>query len=234
MENPEQDIKGVISSLTQGKKEEQENTLNRYFLPNAYFVHPFCRVPSFEPIQVQLPFYNFETINSRRLVQFVYQWYRILSPDVVLEIDSTAFDEKTNSLYATIRQTFTLWVVPFHLWEANVRLVCLLKLEHLPVDKDENPIFPQNRSGQNGYRQNTAPSTRRRYFIQGQEDHYQTNDMLKFVAPFGASALWYLWQLFATLVCVIGVALLWPVTWIYERKLIDSTKKVEGSVRPHR
>ncbi|KAI8944920.1 hypothetical protein F4801DRAFT_570102 [Xylaria longipes] len=225
MENPEEEISGVIHSLTQGTREEQEKALNDYFLPDAYFVHPFCRVPSFQPRQIRVPFSNTEwTINSRLLVLLVYQWYKIMSPRILLEVDSTAFDRRTNSLYATIRQTFTIWIVPFSLWQAKVKLVCLLELAHLPVDKNKQPLVLKNGFTEKNRDNNTSSVSEKRYFIRGQQDHYQTNEMLKFVAPFGASVLVYIWQLFATFFCVVGTAFLWPVTSIYERNSVRTAK----------
>ncbi|GAW20157.1 hypothetical protein ANO14919_096540 [Xylariales sp. No.14919] len=219
MEDPERQISGVIRSLTQGTHEEQEKALNDYFLPDAYFVHPFCRVPSFGSREIRVPFTNTRrTINSRRLVQFIYQWYKIMSPSILLEVDSTSFDEKTNSLYATIRQTFTVWIVPFSLWKANVKLVCLLQVKLLPIDENKQPLLPPAEPEHHIGNNDPAPSPEKRYFIQGQQDHYQTNDMLNFIAPLGASALCYIWQLSATFLCIVGVTLLWPVTSVYERR----------------
>jgi hypothetical protein len=106
-----------------------------------------------------------------------------------------ALDSQTNIVYATIRQTFTIWLVPFSLWQANVRFVCVLQLEKRLVNIVEGE---------------------ERWFIRGQEDHYQVNEFLKFIAPFGASVVYWLWQLFATILCAIGVAFLWPVTSVYE------------------
>ncbi|KAI0490001.1 hypothetical protein F4859DRAFT_463180 [Xylaria cf. heliscus] len=229
MENPEEEISGVIHSLTQGTREEQERTLNHYFLPDAYFIHPFCRVPSFQSRRIRVPFSNTEwTINSRFLVLLVYRWYKIMSPKILLEVDSTAFDERTNSLYATIRQTFTIWIVPFSLWKANVKLVCLLKLAHLPVDKKKQPLMLENGFTEKSRDNNTATVLGKRYFISGQQDHYQTNDMLNFVVPFGVSTLLYIWQLFATFLCAVGAAFLWPVTSIYERIFVDSAKEIKA------
>lgn len=118
-----------------------------------------------------------------------------------------AFDKKQNLLYATIRQTFTIWIVPFSLWQANVQLVCLLNLECLEVDGNKQPLV--NQGAMNG-----VPA--KRYFIRGQQDHYQVNEFLKFILPWGGSVVWYLWQLFATLLSAAGVALFWPVTSFYE------------------
>ncbi|KAI0553463.1 hypothetical protein F4679DRAFT_472840 [Xylaria curta] len=227
MEYPEKEISDVIRSLTQGTRKEQENTLNRYFLPDAYFVHPFCRVPSFKSRQIRVPFGSTEwTINSRLLVLLIYKWYKIMSPKISLEVDSTAFDWKTNSLYATIRQTFTIWIVPFSLWQANVKLVCLLELAHLPVDKTKQPLVIENGFTEKNRNNNvTNGVSEKRYFIRGQQDHYQTNDMVNFVAPFGSYTFIYLLQLFATFLCAVGAASLWPVTSIYEEKSTQSAKE---------
>ncbi|KAI1419401.1 hypothetical protein F5Y12DRAFT_259811 [Xylaria sp. FL1777] len=232
MENPEVEISDVIRSLTQGTRKEQEKALNDYFLPNAYFVHPFCRVPAFESRQVRIPFTNTRwTINSRYLVKLIYQWYKILSPKILLQVDSTSFDRRTNSLYATIRQTFTIWIVPFSLWQANVRLVCLLNLAYLPVDENKQPLLSQGESARNDDGENKTISPEKRYFIRGQQDHYQVNDMLKFIAPFGASLLYYLWQLFATFLSAVGVAVLWPVTSVYERGLTKANENSKTNAR---
>jgi len=89
MENPEEQIVEVIHSLTQGSRDEQDRALNDYFLPNAYFVHPYCRVPSFEPWTIRVPLTNISwTVTSRWLIQLVYQWYKVLSPVILLEVDS--------------------------------------------------------------------------------------------------------------------------------------------------
>ncbi|KAI0100609.1 hypothetical protein GGR51DRAFT_346472 [Nemania sp. FL0031] len=230
MENPEEEIADIIRSLTMGTREEQKEALHSYFLQNAYFIHPFCRVPSFRSRQIQVPFTNIEwTINSRLLVLFVYQWYKIMSPKISLEVDSTSFDRRTNSLYVTIRQTFTLWIVPFSLWQANVKLVCLLNLVRLDVHEHLRLPLVENGHERQNDEKGAPNSSKSLYFIHGQQDHYQSNDMLKFIAPFGASALYYLWQLFATLLCVVGATILWPVTSVYERHASKATRKQNGN-----
>ncbi|KAI5925395.1 hypothetical protein F4810DRAFT_660308 [Camillea tinctor] len=209
MDIPEERISGVITALTQGTKQDQQSALEDYFLPNAYFIHPFCRVPSFG--NIRLPFAPY-TINSRWLVQLIYQWYRMLSPNVELAIDSTSFDKNNNLLYVTIRQAFTLWFVPFNLWRANVKLVTVLELEHLPVSGDDFAI-----------------ERARLYFIKGQEDHYQTSEFVKFIAPWGASLIWIAWQLLATLVCAVCTVIFRPVTSFRER--VVSTHGSKASKR---
>lgn len=122
-----------------------------------------------------------------------------------------------------MRQTFTLWFVPFDLWQANVKLVTVLDLAPLPVDGGDNrprALAGDGNSNAQGSSSSTdhhhdndasaaPPPPRTRFFVRGQEDHYQVEEWLKFVAPWGASLLWVAWQLVATCVCAFGV-LLWP------------------------
>lgn len=86
MDTPEVQIRPIIHALTQGSREDRQEALEKYFLPNAYFVHPFCRVPSFDNYDV--PFTN-STVSSRWFISLIYEWYRILSPDIKISIDST-------------------------------------------------------------------------------------------------------------------------------------------------
>ncbi len=90
MDHPVREIPGVITALTQGNSEDQAKALEDYFLPDAYFVHPLCRVPSFRDFVIPLPFVEASrrTVNSRHLILLIYEWYRIMSPKIVFTIDS--------------------------------------------------------------------------------------------------------------------------------------------------
>lgn len=79
------EIKTVIRDLVQGSPEKQQNALYSNFTEDASFTHPFCHVPSFGNIQIPFLF----TINSRWLVLMIYRWYRILSPNIEMEIESS-------------------------------------------------------------------------------------------------------------------------------------------------
>lgn len=93
MEHPVKEIAGVISTLTKGSPSEQEETLNNYFLPNASFTHPYCRVPSFD--KGKIPFAS--GIDSRWLMLGIYRWYRTLSPRIDLTVDSAGMSRLTFS-----------------------------------------------------------------------------------------------------------------------------------------
>lgn len=67
-----------------GSPSEQKEALETYFAPNASFVHPFCRVSSFTNVSVPLV----GEINSRWVIWMIYRWYKILSPKILLTVNS--------------------------------------------------------------------------------------------------------------------------------------------------
>jgi len=120
-----------------------------------------------------------------------------MSPRIELEVDSVAFDPKTNLLYAHVSQTFRIWIIPFY--AAPVTLVTLLSLVQ---DKKTS-----------------------KYLIQSQNDLYQVNEFVRFFW-FGGSILVGIWQLFAAFFCLIGAVLLWPQTWVEENYKRDGGKRI--------
>ncbi|KAE8152841.1 hypothetical protein BDV25DRAFT_137514 [Aspergillus avenaceus] len=117
MENPEQEIPQIISTLTQTPPALQSRTIDKYFTPNATFVHPFCRIQSFD--------------NSRWVVKKIYQWYKIMSPRIEMRVHSVALDKPNLKLYVTMSQVFTIWIIPFHI--ARVTLTTVLDLTTDPT-----------------------------------------------------------------------------------------------------
>ncbi|EFQ89154.1 hypothetical protein PTT_14695 [Pyrenophora teres f. teres 0-1] len=124
---------------------------------------------------------------SRWLVHATYRWYKIMSPKIDLSVESVAFDETNLVLYVTISQIFRIWAVPFYY--APVRLTTVLNLRHSP--------------------------SMEKYYIEKQEDLYQTDQWIRFILP-GCWLLVWLWHAWATLFCLLGTYLLYPVTWIEE------------------
>ncbi|KHN97085.1 uncharacterized protein MAM_05194 [Metarhizium album ARSEF 1941] len=194
MEHPVAEIASVITTLTTGSPQQQQDTLAEYFLPDASFSHPFCRVPSFHKGAVPLA----RETNSRWLILCIYRWYRTLSPDIDITVDSAVLDPHTDTLYVSIRQTFAIWFVP--LYAARVRLLTVLALR-----KQRSPS-PASRAALSGPGQERA-----RYYISSQEDLYQTNDCAQFLVPRVGPWLCLLWQLFSTALCVVGAVVLLPV-----------------------
>jgi hypothetical protein len=68
------EVPRVIRLLTQTPPSLQEETINQFFTSSAEFVHPFCRIWS----------YN----GSRWAVTKIYQWYKIMSPHIDLDVRS--------------------------------------------------------------------------------------------------------------------------------------------------
>jgi len=138
-------------------------------------------------------------INSRWVLWMVYRWYKILSPKIVLDVHGSVLDQKQGLLYVNISQVFHIFLVPFY--KSHVSLVTVLTLVH-----DENS---------------------KKYYIAKQEDHYQLNEFVKFFWPGGAT-FFYLWQLFATFVCIVGGLLGIPLT-LFEEKVAEKEeqKKIE-------
>ncbi|TVY78907.1 hypothetical protein Focb16_v008440 [Fusarium oxysporum f. sp. cubense] len=211
MEHPVKEIGGVIKSLTQGSPDVQESTLREYFLPNASFSHPYCRVPSISKGQIPLA----GGLESIQLILAIYRWYRTLSPHIDLKVDSAAFDQKSGLLYVSIRQTFALWFIP--LYKAPVKLVSVLQLTQLSPEsssEDEGPMDSKPR------RQNP------RYYIASQEDLYPVNDCIQFLCPGLGPFLWTIWQLYSTWLCVMGSLLLLPVYFLLNGTPSKTKKRI--------
>ncbi|PLN75689.1 hypothetical protein BDW42DRAFT_197632 [Aspergillus taichungensis] len=171
MENPVRDITNVIRQLTQGPPEIQSWAIDRYFTSDATFVHPFCRV--------------WGKAGGRDGIKIIFQWYKIMSPEISLDVNSIAYDKEHLRLYVNISQVFSIWLVPFY--RAPVTLTTVLDLTRDPGDGRPLP-----------------DANAQRYYIAKQEDLYQTSEFIKFVVPWGGSSLVMLWQTLATLFCLVG------------------------------
>jgi hypothetical protein len=98
-------------------------------------------------------------------------------------------------------QIFSIWLVPFHV--APATLTSVLDLTYDSIKNDA-----------------TTNGDHRAYYISKQEDLYQTSEFIKFVMPHIGYWLIYGWHLIATLFCVFGVILLWPILWLEENRYI--------------
>ncbi|KAF4456035.1 hypothetical protein F53441_1756 [Fusarium austroafricanum] len=212
MEHPVKEIAGVIKSLTQGTPDVQESALREYFLPNASFSHPYCRVPSISKGQIPLA----GGLESIQLILAIYRWYRTLSPHIDLKVDSAAFDQKSGLLYVSIRQTFAVWFIP--LYKAPVKLVSVLQLTQLSPDSSSSEDETPDSSKPRRY---TA-----KYYIASQEDLYPVNDCIQFLLPGLGPFLWSIWQLYSTWLCVMGSLLFLPVYFLLNGTPSKTKKKM--------
>lgn len=224
MENPPAEIKDIVLTLCTKPRAEQQAALLKYFTPDAEFVHPMCRVPPYkagQPPTLALFGYKYKLpvggssskLESRRALAGIFRWYKIMSPDIQIGFESVAWDEQTGTLFVALHQRFALWFVPFY--AANVRLVTELSLRK--VTTDEHRSYAEvaaahaaalsdsgSNSGSAPLVNGDGPTTR--YYIARQEDHYQTNEVLKFFSMELGAFLMYLVQLFATIFSVGAAA----------------------------
>jgi hypothetical protein len=143
--------------------------------------------------------------HSRYLVERIYRWYKIMSPRISATVHSVCLDEKNLILYVTLTQVFAIWAIPTH--RSNVELVTVL---HLACEEDE----------QEG---------KKKYYIKSQNDLYQTDQFIKFVLPWLAFLV-PVWQLIATLFCVVASYVFAPVTW-WEENFQQHFTRPQGHVK---
>ncbi|KAI0997643.1 hypothetical protein K3495_g10545 [Podosphaera aphanis] len=196
MENPKCQIPQVIRLLTEGTPSEQKEAIRAFFLRDSSFIHPICRVPSFS---LSVPLLG--EFNSRWVIWLIYRWYKILSPRIIINIESVEFNVKTSVLYCEITQVFSPVSIPFY--KTKVHLTTKITV---------------HQSLNNG-----------KYYIKTQEDLYQSNQIVKFFWPGGGIIVW-LFQLFATFLCIIGALVYAPITYWQQKKseirnLVNGVKK---------
>ncbi|OAL32921.1 hypothetical protein AYO20_07712 [Fonsecaea nubica] len=171
----------------------------------------------------------------------IYRWYKILSPRIDVAVDGVAYDEKHLRLYVSIHQNFKLWVVPFY--NAPVKLVTVLQLTTDPSPVPPEPQEPITMTELDSERdapgsarvkfRKEADSDEVKYYIQSQNDLYQTTEFIKFLVPWGIGVFLVItWQFCATVLCVIGAKsydfLLWVPQKLYRQNIevFDNDEKV--------
>jgi hypothetical protein len=101
-------------------------------------------------------------------------------------------------------QIFSIWLVPFHVAPVSLTTVLDLTVESPKSDATTN-------------------GDHRLYYITKQEDLYQTSEFIQFIMPHIGYWLVFGWHLIATLFCVAGVTLLWPILWLEEKRYIPGS-----------
>jgi hypothetical protein len=100
------------------------------------------------------------------------------------------YDQKSDLLYVSISQIFSIWFIPFY--HANIDLVTVLKLRRNP---------------KNG-----------KYYIKDQHHLYQIDDVARLVLPWVGAPVVIAWQYVGALLSVLGAVALWPVLWVKQRR----------------
>lgn len=224
MEDPVREIPTVITLLTETPPSLQAKAIEKYFTPNAQFTHPFCRTGSSK--------------YSRYLIDRIYRWYKIMSPKISGKITSISFDEQNQVLYVGMSQVFAIWAIPTHRSEVSLVTVLHLTRDYHPSgtkgqqtieDAFKTPTTAEKNGSEEKEVANHSKKHAHRgdgkYYITSQNDLYQSDQFIKFVLPW----FWYvivIWQFVATLFCVAGSYLFYPVTWL-EENYQENFKRIE-------
>ncbi|OCT53546.1 hypothetical protein CLCR_10674 [Cladophialophora carrionii] len=237
------EIPRVIHLLCTAPPDVQRAAIETYFTSAASFTHPFCRTGSFP--------------GSIWFIVMIYRWYKILSPHIDVAVDGVAFDEQNLRLYVSLHQNFKLWVVPFY--NAPVKLVTVLQLTtdrtptHIERRQSLEPLTPSevgtgqaikatenssiySAAGNDEHTKQQGDGEKMRYWIQSQNDLYQTTEWIKFLLPWGVGVLLLvIWQFYCTLLCVVGTQVYDTLVWI-PRKLYRQHFEVfdnDNTKHPH-
>ncbi|RMD44020.1 hypothetical protein DV735_g1052, partial [Chaetothyriales sp. CBS 134920] len=188
------EIAGVIKTLCTTPPHTQHAALAKYFTKNASFIHPVCRVDSFA--------------NSRWFIGEIYLWYKIMSPKIEIRSFSVAYDQENLVLYVYSKQLFRLG--PFPAFKASLTSVLWLTQN---VDEDFNALA----DGVTTNKSNSITGNGGKYYIKAQEDLYHPTEVIKFLLPYGfGTVLVFFIQIFATIVCVIGATIGFPIISLEE------------------
>ncbi|KAF8544697.1 hypothetical protein BDD12DRAFT_814395 [Trichophaea hybrida] len=162
MEDPVAEIPSIIQSLTTSSPSAQRKALESYFVPNARFDHPLCRIDPFT-----------YPLLSRGFILAIYRWYKLLSPIIELEVESVAFDEPHSRLYVSVRQIFTFWFFPFV--RVPAELVVVLDLKKHRGDESLSEVSYDDLEHDERYR----------WYIESQTDLYQFEQWVGFFPVVG-------------------------------------------------
>ena len=143
-------------------------------------------------------------------------------------------------LYVAMHQTFKIWVVPFYKAQPNLVTVLQLTQDADPQSEGMRSIEHTRKGKSHGESSRSSNSNEKRrskpngepgkkYYIQSQNDLYQTSEWIKFVVPFGIGVTFtMMWQFFATILCVMGAIAGWPLTWVEENVTGGNAQRFES------
>lgn len=107
MEYPASEIPQVVELLCAATSADvQAAAFERYFTPDAAFSHPIVRVSS--------------SPKSRNYVLGIYQWYRIMSPNLKIHVNHVTYDKDLEMLILDATQEFHIRFNPFGPMPANL------------------------------------------------------------------------------------------------------------------
>jgi len=241
MEKPAQEIKDVIRTLTQGTPDEQHDTIYRYFASGATFEHPFCRVPSFKNLHVPgvgtfdsraliTAIYRWYKILSPKIDLEIESCVHDERANLIYLTIFQIFSIWFIPFYrAPVRLVSVLHLTPSTASDkggegspppppydaAQEKLHAVqegAEPSYAAVTSGDAPAATSPTSSSTAAEgSGSGGSGPTRYVIAKQQDLYQVNEFVKFVALAPGSFAAGFLQLLATVVCLAGVVMLGPL-----------------------
>ncbi|KIW24499.1 uncharacterized protein PV07_10210 [Cladophialophora immunda] len=244
MDDPVADIPQIIETLCTAPPAIQRAAIEAYFTPTASFTHPFCRTGSFPgSIWLIIMIYRWYKILSPHIdvavdgVAFDERNLRLyVSIHQNFKLWVVPFYNAPVKLVTVLQLTTDPTPMPPEPQE-TLQLMTTTELDNRKVSDTGVNITPDSsQSGASGGKhwtlRNTAGSTsitfrkdaadgdsdKVKYYIQSQNDLYQTTEFIKFLVPWGIGAFLVItWQFCATMFCVIGTKIYDLLMWLPQK-----------------
>ncbi|QIW98128.1 hypothetical protein AMS68_003646 [Peltaster fructicola] len=134
MDNPEAEIMDAIDLVAAAESAEtQLASIEKYFTPDASFLHPLCYVPS--------------SAQSRARLAMIYQCYRGFIPRTSFKYNAVAWNEKSGTLFVDLIQYPELRLLDWFVVPAvPMRIYLHLRKEDSKwrIDRQEDLIQPRS------------------------------------------------------------------------------------------
>ncbi|EXJ89486.1 hypothetical protein A1O3_02553 [Capronia epimyces CBS 606.96] len=256
MDDPVAEIPRIIRTLCTASPAIQRSTIDTYFTPTASFTHPFCRTGSFAgSIWLIMMIYRWYKILSphidicvdsvafdkENLLLYVsmHQNFKLwvvpfynapVKLVTVLQLTTDPFPHASDPL-ETVEKAVSLEQEDSEVKGSGRNR----KVTFSPQDPARKKDTKREKSADSAILKQAGGE---QYFIQSQNDLYQTSEWIKFLIPWGLGVfLVVTWQVGATIACVIGTKLFDLFTWL-PRKLhrghyqgLDNDTEVLGAER---
>ncbi|KIW16260.1 hypothetical protein PV08_06311 [Exophiala spinifera] len=244
MDDPVAEIPHIIKTLVTAPSDVQSDTIKLYFTPAASFTHPFCRTGSFPgSIWLIIMIYRWYKILSphvdiwidsvafdkEKLLLYVsmHQDFRLwVVPFYIAPVKLVTVLQLTTDPTSQAPDESAPQVEKSPLKRAKKgkgggqgRRKSMISFE----GKSKRDA-PDRSSDQ--YVGDDSDDDDIKYFIQSQDDLYQTSEWIKFILPWGVGVLlMVLWQFWATFLCVVGTKVVDTILWL-PRKLYFSDVEI--------
>jgi len=237
MDNPVTEIPGIIQTLCTAPPAIQRNAIETYFTPNASFTHPFCRTGSFAgSVWLIIMIYRWYKILSPHIDMGVDS----VAFDKEKMLLYVSVHQNFKLWMVPLYNAPVKLVTVLHLTKDPIPEPppdeSEIALQDPPIEEDEDRENGQNEKRKVKFAESKKSKTKGKgksthaakeagekgeadkYYIQSQNDLYQTSEFIKFVVPWGLGVfLVVLWQFCATIFCVWGALVFDFACWLPRR-----------------